>query len=59
MRKVKGEIAMLKRKQETYAGTAERQDTDRETISTSKKVDDLRKTVDDVMKHLDSQDEGR
>ena len=59
MRKVKGEIAMLKRKQETYAGTAERHDTDRETISTSEKIENLRKMVDAVMKHLDSQDEGR
>ena len=59
MRRMKEDLAMLKRKEETRADAAERQDTDRETISTNEKIEKLRKMMEDIMKRLDSQDEGR
>ena len=59
VRKVRAEFAALQHRQEARADVWRRQDADRDTISIKEKMKNLRKAVDDIIKHLDSQDKGR
>ena len=57
MRKVKKEFAALQRKQKTRTDTAERQNADREAISTKEEMKDLKMMMEDIMKRLNMEDE--
>ena len=59
MRKVKEELAMLKRKQETRAGAGKLHDTDRETVQTHRAIKKLCKVLEDITTRLNSLDKGR
>ena len=59
MREVREDLAVLQRKQETRTDAAERQNTDRETISTKEEMKNLKMMMEDIMKRLNSLDKGR